>query len=278
MSWGSAFEDFDLDGKLDVVMTDGQITTSTADPQEQLLWKGGTTGGRSTYTAIPPATSGLPIMNGRALVAADLDGDGDLDLVATTWNGPVRVFENVASKSGNVGAGWLAVQLHASTSAPEGRGATVTVGGITKPVGVGGIIYSSAPAEARFGLGAAASTSIDVRWPSGFLQHVAAAKANRIVTVDEPTLVTLSARAAAADGLTTIDVVVTPAKPDGSKLGAGAMVTVAATTGTWQGPVLDMGDGTYHKTLVAPRLPGLAALIVGINGTPLTVYPRIIFR
>jgi hypothetical protein len=98
------------------------------------------------------------------------------------------------------------------------------------------------------------------------------------VTVAEPTLVTVSAHAAAADGLTTIDVVVTPAKPDGSKLGPGATVTVDTTTGTWQAPVIDMGDGTYHKTLVAPRLPGLAALTVGINGTPLTVYPRVLFR
>ena len=202
VSWGSAFEDFDQDGKLDIVMANGQVTTTTTDPEPQLLWRGGGTAGSSAYAAIPPATSGLPTMNARGLVAADLDGDGDLDFVATTWNGPVRVFENVASETYHTTPHWLAVRLHATTSAPEGRGAAVTVGGITKWIGVGGLVYSSAPAEARFGLGSSTSASVAIRWPSGVVQNVAAAPANQILTLDEPPLVTVSKRVAPADGAT----------------------------------------------------------------------------
>lgn len=278
VTWGSAFEDLDLDGKLDIVMTNGNVTTTTVDPEPQLLWKGGTAAGASTYTPVPPATSGLPTMNARGLVAADLDGDGDLDLVATTWNGPVRVFENVASQAEHTDPGWIAVHLSATTSAPEGRGAAVTVNGITKLVGVGGLVYSSTPAEARFGLGSAASTIVDVRWPSGTLQHVGPVPANQIVIVTEPPLVNLSKRVAPADGATTIAVVVTPEKPDGTKLGPSATVTIDSTAGTWQGPVVDAGDGSYTRTLVAPSTPALAAITLTVNGTPMTAYPRIVFR
>ncbi len=278
VSWGSAFEDFDQDGKLDIVMASGQVTTTTTDPEPQLLWRGGGSAGSSTYSAVPPATSGLPTMNARGLVAADLDGDGDLDLVATTWNGPVRVFENVASGTYHTTPHWLAVRLKATTSAPEGRGAAVTVGGITKWIGVGGLVYSSAPAEARFGLGSSTSASVAIRWPSGVVQNVAAVPTDQILTIDEPPLITVSKRVAPADGATTIDVAVTPSKPDGTKLGTGASVIILSTAGTWQSPTIDAGDGSYHRTLVAPSAPALAAITLSVNGTAMTAYPRVVFR
>ena len=278
VGWGTAFEDFDLDGHPDILMVAGQVTTSTADSEPQLLWKGGTSGGVSTYRPVPGTASGLPPMNARGLVAADLDGDGDLDLVATTWSGPVRVFENAAATVEQTSASWLDVRLHATTSAPEGRGAAVTVGGITRLVGVGGIIFSSAPAEARFGLGGATATGVVVRWPSGLVQNVGTVKTNQVLTVDEPAVVTVSRRVAPADGATTVAVVVTPSKSDGTPLGPGATVTIDATAGTWQGPVVDAGNGSYTRTLVAPAAPALAAVTLSVNGTALTAYPRVVFR
>ncbi len=102
--------------------------------------------------------------------------------------------------------------------------------------------------------------------------------ANQVLTVDEPPLVTVTPRSAAADGVSTASVVVRPAKPDGTPLGPGATVTIAATAGTWQGPVVDVGDGSYTRTLVAPTAPALSVITVGIAGTPMALRPRVEFR
>ena len=88
----------------------------------------------------------------------------------------------------------------------------------------------------------------------------------------------LSARVAVADGSQTVEVIVKPSHPDASPLGPGAAVTIDSSAGTWQGSVVDAGDGSYHRTLVAPSSPALAAIRVAVNGVPLGVYPRVDFR
>lgn len=268
VSWGSALQDFDLDGRRDLVLLDGDLH---GVQQVQSEWRGTPAG----FEALQPD---LPAMVARALVTADLDGDGDLDLALTNWRGSTRLFENVASRSGGTGAGWLAVVAKARTSAPEGRGAVVTVGGVAKTIGAGGVLDSSGPAEARFGLGAQTSTDVDVSWPSGFHSHVSGARANQVLVVQEPAMLSVTPRVLPADGKSTSTVVVTPARPDGSPLGPGASVTIDATSGTWQAPVVDRGDGSYARTLAAASSPGLAAITVTVGGTAFGLHPRVEFR
>ena len=270
VSWGSAIEDFDLDGQPDLALLSGGLH---GEPLPQAVWRG------AAGRRFEPVQTDLPWMAGRALVPVDLDADGDLDVVTTTWSGPVRIFENVANAGdGGKGGHWLAVHLAAQSSAPGGLGAQVTVNGETKTVGAGGVAYSSGPAEARFGLGDAASASVDVRWPSGFVSHQNTAAADTTVVVTEPALVTVTPRVAPADGKTTVSVVLEPVRSDGAPLGPGATVSMSSTAGTWSAAVTDNGDGSYTRVLIAPAAPALAALGLSVNGAALGLIPRVTFR
>jgi hypothetical protein len=272
ISWGSALEDFDLDGVRDLVLMNG---TLHGEQQAQSAWRGRASAGKLAYS---PVSTDLPSMVARALVTVDLDGDGDLDLALTNWRGQTRLFENIATKPGGPGAGWIAVEPRSSASAPEGRGAVVTVEGVARTVGVGGIIDSSGPAEARFGLGSVTSVTVDVLWPSGFESKVGPMAVNRVVTVNEPPLVAVTPRVVPADGKSTATVTVRPAKADGTPLGPGATVTIDATAGTWTGPVADVGDGSYTRTLVAASSPALAVVTIGVAGTAMKLLPRVEMR
>ena len=115
-------------------------------------------------------------------------------------------------------------------------------------------------------------------WPSGFVTHREGVPADQIMTLTEPKLVAVTPRTAAADGKSTVSVVVTPAKSDGTPIGPGASVTIDSTAGTWQAAVVDRGDGSYERTLVAPSAAALAVIRVTIGGVALTLHPRVEFR
>lgn len=161
VSWAAAAEDFDLDGTTDLIVMNGQLAAAGFLAQPPAAFRGAGGG------AFEPVDLGLEWMNGRALLPADLDGDGDLDLISTGWDVPVRIFENV------VQAGrWLRVSLRSRRHNPEGLGAVVTVElddgrTLVRPVGAGGVVYSWAAPTVHFGLGEASISTLKVRWPDG---------------------------------------------------------------------------------------------------------------
>jgi len=193
LTFGVLFLDYDLDGRLDLLTANGHIEQEIQKVQasqhyEQaphLFWNAGV-GGRTTFVPVAAGAGGdlFRPMVARGVAAADIDGDGDLDIVLTGVVGPPRLLRN----DQKTGHHWVRLALTGTASNRDAIGAVIelTVGGDTLRRAVmptrGYLSQSELPVT--FGLGD--RTSVDevrIRWPDGALQTL------RGVAIDSTTRV-----------------------------------------------------------------------------------------
>jgi tetratricopeptide (TPR) repeat protein len=169
LGFGTAFFDFDNDGRLDQISANGHVNDDRPffpyAMSAQLL----AGDGRGRFTDFSPQ-AGEPfkvLRVGRGLATADLDNDGRVDVLILSQNSPLAYFHNKTD-----GGHCLTLGLEGTTSNRDSVGAKVTVtsGGrrqIAQRMG-GGSYQSACDGRLHFGLGAALrAESVEVRWPSG---------------------------------------------------------------------------------------------------------------
>ncbi len=129
LAFGVLFGDFDHDADLDLLVANGHLNPQVADltpgsryqQPHQLFENTGSGRFRLTDNRVTGLT-GAKVS--RALAMADLDRDGDQDLVVVNSNDRAEVYENLAgSQSGD----WLQVELAAVEGVPGGVGGRVLV-------------------------------------------------------------------------------------------------------------------------------------------------------
>ncbi len=162
--WGAVFLDADNDGDLDLAATNG--FTTSVDSSRFFFNQGGAS---PLFDDASSAVGFNDMEWGSGLGAIDLDRDGDLDLVQTCAEGPLRILDNRLSQQGNH---YLVVRPRRVTGFRRPLGALVRVeaGGKTmmRIINAGYSFMSQEPAEAFFGLGPASlADRVTVEWPRG---------------------------------------------------------------------------------------------------------------
>ncbi len=196
LTFGVFFADLDLDGRLDIVCSNGHLEpeiqkvypTQQFEQPPQLFWNAGK---RQPTQFIPLGEDKTgpdfqKPMVGRGLTCADIDNDGDLDVLVVANGGPPRLFRN----DQQLGNHWLRVQLldRAKTGA---IGATVTIpmeGGekVVRNIAPTRSYASQFELIATFGLGHTIPTEMKIDWPDGTQQTVAIEGVDRLITIEQP--------------------------------------------------------------------------------------------
>lgn len=191
--WGQALVDFDHDGVVEMFEAVGHWEIENANEgisreletyARPVLWRHARHG---EPLALMPAKYGLDVATGgRGVIAADLDGDGDLDVVVAAALGKPLVLENVRIGKGS--ALHLALAGRGKNRFGVGAHVRVHVGARTIPfIAHAGVGYmSSGDPRIHVGVGSATSVTVDVDWPSGKKSVAIPLPATGTQTITEP--------------------------------------------------------------------------------------------
>jgi enediyne biosynthesis protein E4 len=198
LKFGLFFFDYDLDGRLDLLSANGHLEPEISKVQAseryeqpvQLFWNSGKPGG-ALFTLVKPEQAGPDLFQpivGRGCAYADIDGDGDLDVVITVNNGTPHLFRNDGGNKNH----WIRLVLtgDGKTSNRDAIGAKVELkaGGITchRQLFPSKSYLSSVELPLTFGLGRAEKIDeLTITWPSGKVATFSDLKADHVHRIQE---------------------------------------------------------------------------------------------
>ncbi|MGQ0733164.1 MAG: CRTAC1 family protein [Acidobacteriota bacterium] len=186
--FGTAFVDFDNDGRLDLFQANGRVGQQarkySSDPyaEPSLVYRG-LAGGRFEEVTPRGGTASPLIASARGAAFGDLDNDGGVDVVVVNRDHEPFLLRNVVPSRGQ----WIALRV-VEPSGRDSFGAVVTLGvgnrTVTREVRAAFSYLASNDPRVHIGLGVETRvTNIRVRWPDGRTEVFGDFPADQIVTL-----------------------------------------------------------------------------------------------
>jgi len=191
LTFGLFYFDYDLDGRLDLLQANGHLENeiNKVQPSQhfeqpvQLYWNCGD--GCSSRLMLVKNTGDLaqPLV-GRSAAYADIDGDGDLDVVITQTGRAARLYRN----DQQTGHHWLRLKLVGDSDNRDAIGAVVelSAAGVKQKrlVMPSRSYMAQMELPLTFGLGDADHIdALTIVWPDGQQQHVDVNRVDTLLTV-----------------------------------------------------------------------------------------------
>jgi hypothetical protein len=192
LGFGVGFFDFDNDGHKDIFIANGHVYPQIAGrnlhisyKQPKLLYRN-LGNGRFEDVSARAGTAISTAAVGRGCAFADLDNDGDIDIVINNLDAPPSVLRNDGGNRNH----WLMIKCIGTRSNRSAIGARVRVsaGGRTQidEVLSGSGYYSQNDLRLHFGLGASDRVDlVEIAWPSGSSETFRNIAADHLLVIRE---------------------------------------------------------------------------------------------
>jgi hypothetical protein len=196
LKFGLFFFDYDLDGRLDLLSANGHLEEEITQIQEsqhyaqpaQLFWNTAGQGG-PTFLPVTDKLAGPDLFKpivGRGSAFADIDGDGDLDVVLTQVGGAPLLLRNELASPQR----WLRVKLIGAQANRDAIGARLRLHSgdrvLERQVMPTRSYLSQSELPVTFGLGASGKVDrIEILWPGGGSQEVNQVELNRQIVIQQ---------------------------------------------------------------------------------------------
>jgi hypothetical protein len=192
LGWGVGFIDLENDGWLDLFLVNGhvypeveQLKTEAGYKQRKVVYRNARNGRFEDITE----RLGAPVTTpkaGRVAAFADLDNDGDIDIVVNNVHDTPDLFRLTSDPSNR----WITFKLVGTKSNRSAIGARIRIrsagGTQVDEVRGGGSYYAQNDLRVHFGLGNDARIeAVEVRWPNGVEEIWIDPGVDRIVTLKE---------------------------------------------------------------------------------------------